>query len=109
MLPGSAEVEIAAAQAAATPIPSKSTGLLQPIDGLVGPKDLTVEAWREYEFPDGSSYRIANPVALYYREGGTTHRIVDKDGIVHCIAYPGKNESVVLRWLNRDVKDPVTF
>lgn len=89
--------------------PSQPTAALKPIDGLVGPKDLTVETYREYVFlPGGETYRVDNPVALYYREGGTTHRVVDAAGVVHCVPY-GIGQCVVLRWKNRDANDPVTF
>lgn len=58
--------------------------------------DISVEAWREYDFKD-RIYRINNPVSLYIRPGGTTHRIVDSEGITHCVPAPGVN-SCVLRW-----------
>jgi len=90
-------------------IPSQPTAALKPIAGLIGPKDLTVEEYREYDFPGGRTYRIDNPVAYYYREGGTTHRVVDSTGVVHCVAFPGEFGDVVLRWKNKDVSDPVTF
>lgn len=60
------------------------------------PKDLSVEEWREYDF-GGRTYRIENPVSLYMREGGTTHRIVDSNDVVHCVPAPGFN-GCVLRW-----------
>lgn len=50
-------------------IKSVSTAALRPIDGLEGPKDLRVEEYREYDF-GGRTYRINNPVAFYYRNGG---------------------------------------
>lgn len=91
-------------------IPSQPTAALKPITGLVGPKDLRVEEWREYEF-GGTIYRITDPVAFYYRDGGSTHRVVDSKGIVHCCPAPGFN-GCVLRWKNRDVEagaDPITY
>jgi len=94
---------------------TKSTISLRPIAGLVGPKDLTVEEFREYDFVDyegrARTYRISDPVAFYYRLGGTTHRIVDKQGIIHCVPAPGQN-GCVLRWKNRGVEngaDPMTY
>lgn len=57
---------------------------------------LTDEEYREYDF-GGRVYRINKPVALYYREGGETHRIVDSEGIVHCVPKPGI-AGCVLRW-----------
>jgi hypothetical protein len=92
--------------------PSASTAALHPITGLVGPKDLLVEDWREYDFvgEDGKPrvYRINHPIAFYYREGGTTHRVVTAGGVVHCVPAPG-HSGCVLRWKNKDVNDPVTY
>lgn len=72
---------------------------------LKGPLDISRELWREYEF-GGTIYRISNPVSLYV--GQTTHRIVDEDGIVHCVPSVGVN-GCVLRWKNKDIKVPVNF
>lgn len=71
------------------------------------PKDLTVEQYREYEF-GGRVYRIESPVALYSRAGGTTHRVVDSDGVVHCVPAPGQL-GCVLRWKSKDPNKPVDF
>lgn len=92
-------------------IPTASTAALQPISGLVGPKDLSVELYREYVDPKGNVYRISNPVALYYRDGGSTHRIVDSDGVTHCVAFPSGygGAQITLRWKNRDSSQPVGF
>ena len=87
---------------------SSPLAALKPVEGLVGPKDLTIEEWREYVQPDGRAYRIINPVALYYREGGSTHRVVDSEGIVHCVTFGKQNPEVVLRWKNKG-GDPVGF
>jgi hypothetical protein len=96
-------------------IPSRPTAALQPIEGLIGPKDLTVEYYREYDFVDAAgvqrTYRISDPVAFYYRTGGSTHRVVDKDRVVHCVPAPGF-QGCVLRWKNRGVEagaDTVTY
>jgi hypothetical protein len=81
---------------------------LKPVAGLQGPKDLTIEEYREYEdLKNKVTYRIDNPVAFYYRDGGTTHRVVDAKGVVHCVPY-GVGQPVVLRWKNRG-EDPVGF
>lgn len=74
---------------------------------LVGPLKITTEKWREYSF-GGRDYRINHPVSLYYRTGGTTHRIVDTNGIVHCVPSPGTGDCV-LRWENKDKRKPVNF
>ncbi|MDE2097338.1 MAG: hypothetical protein KGL39_08855 [Patescibacteria group bacterium] len=70
-------------------------------------KDLTVEAWREYDF-GGRIYKIENPLELYYREGGSTHRVVTEGGIAHCVPAPGIN-GCVLRWQDKDISNPVKF
>ncbi len=90
--------------------PSVVTADLLPIKGLIGPKDLTVEEYREYVF-GGLVYRIDNPIAFYYREGGSTHRVVTADRIVHCVPAPGVN-GCVLRWKNKGVSEgenPITY
>lgn len=55
-----------------------------------------VEEWREYDF-GGRTYRIEKPVSVRFRIGGTTHRVTDSVGIVHCVPAPGV-EGCVLRW-----------
>lgn len=69
--------------------------------------DLTTESWREYDF-SGRVYRIDSPRELYIREGGTTHRVVCEDGVVHCVPAPG-TFGCVLRWQNKDTSAPVNF
>ena len=73
----------------------------------IKPSDLTAEEYREYEFGD-KVYRISDPQQLWARSGGTTHRVMDADGIVHCVPAPGHN-GCVLRWKPRNVADPVQF
>lgn len=68
--------------------------------------DISCERYREYDFGD-RVYRIENPIGLYLRAGGTTHRIVDKDGTSHCAPFPGKH--TVIRWVNWDLTRPVNF
>lgn len=55
-----------------------------------------VEEWREYDFA-GRVYRINLPVSVQFRAGGATHRVMDNDGIVHCVPAPGIGDCV-LRW-----------
>lgn len=77
----------------------------------VGPLPLTDEAWREYDFWFGDKevvYRIDSPVSLYYRKGGTTHRIVDAGGMVHCLPAVGEF-GCVLRWMPKSGTNPVAF
>lgn len=68
------------------------------------PKDISSEVWREYDF-GGRVYRINLPKALYVRPGGTTHRILDGDGVIHCLPAPGVGDCV-LRW---KADPPVSF
>ena len=70
-------------------------------------RDITTELWREYDF-GGRVYRIKSPITLFYRIGGTTHRVVDALGIVHCVPAPGINDCV-LRWMNVNPDEPVNF
>ena len=70
-------------------------------------KDLTSELWREYDF-GGRVYRIDKPKQLFMRPGGTTHRVVDISGIVHCCPAPGYM-GCVLRWRSKDSSKPVAF
>jgi len=70
--------------------------------------DLRTEAWREYDF-GGRTYRIDNPLKLFIRRGsGTTHRILDKNNVVHCVPTVGQN-GCVLRWQNKDKNQPCEF
>ena len=65
------------------------------------------EIWREYDF-SGRVYRIVRPQTLWMREGGSTHRVVDGDGIVHLVPAPGVSGCVV-RWKKEDGYAPVDF
>ena len=62
----------------------------------------------------GRVYRIENPVTLFWRPGGSTHRVVAYDPktdmmVAHCVPAPGVG-GCVLRWQNKDPKiPPVTF
>lgn len=81
--------------------------------GLAPAGDLSAEEYREYEWfvPETggqSTYRINNPKALYFRPGGTTHRILDVNGVVHCVPAPG-HFGCVLRWKNKEGFPPVQF
>ncbi|MHC4296423.1 MAG: hypothetical protein ACYS7Y_03900 [Planctomycetota bacterium] len=70
--------------------------------------DITDELYREYDIPGRPEpYRINAPVKLFTRPGGTTHRVLDREGVIHCISFPGNG--TVLRWKPREGKDPVAF
>lgn len=55
-----------------------------------------IENWREYDF-NNRVYRINNPVKVQFKSGGSTHRVTDATGVVHCVPAPGFN-GCVLRW-----------
>lgn len=55
-----------------------------------------VEEWREYDF-GGRVYRINNPISVEFRRGGETHRVVDAEGVAHCVPAPG-HLGCALRW-----------
>ena len=65
------------------------------------------ELWREYDF-GGRVYRIERPLGLWVQEGGTTHRILDGNGVVHCVPAPG-HFGCVLRWQKEEGRAPVDF
>lgn len=74
--------------------------------------DITNEIWREYDF-GGRVYRIENPISLYRRPGGMTHRVTSYVGatdtiVAHCVPAPGV-DGCVLRWTSKDGSDAVTF
>lgn len=73
--------------------------------GSVEQRDLSGELWREYDF-GGRVYRIDNPNGLIV--GTTTHRVIGRDGLVHCVPAPGVNGCVV-RWQAKDPAQPVQF
>lgn len=72
---------------------------------LLGPLDISDETYREYDF-GGRTYRIDNPKQLYYRSGGSTHRVVDASGVTHCVPAPGVG-GCALRWYAPS--NPVSF
>lgn len=69
--------------------------------------DISCEEYREYEF-GGTIYKISNPKTLFYRDGGSTHRVVDMDNIVHCVPSVGVN-GCILRWKTKNPNNPVNF
>lgn len=78
-------------------------------------RSVTDELWREYEYfgpvvgdDEGvqSLYHIDHPVMVYFRPDGRFHRILDSEGIVHCVPAPGQF-GCVLRWMPKDAKNPV--
>lgn len=69
--------------------------------------DLSDEQYREYDF-GGRTYRIDNPVRLYFKKGGSTHRVLDQEGVVHCVPSVGCG-GTVLRWRPKPGTNPVAF
>lgn len=69
------------------------------------PKDLTHEAWRRYTWNEGT-HEIRAPQRLWV--GTTTHRVLDSDGVVHCLPAPGER-GCVLCWKPKDLSNPVQF
>lgn len=70
---------------------------------------LTDEEYREYLIPGREkSYRIMNPQKLFYRVGGTTHRVLDAEGVVHCVPAVG-HAGTILRWKPKEGTNPVAF
>jgi hypothetical protein len=62
--------------------------------------DISHELYREYDFR-GRVYRINNPAILLIRPGGVTHRVVDADGVTHCVLAPGYH-GCVIRWKSKE-------
>ncbi len=69
--------------------------------------DLSSESYREYDF-GGRVYRIDNPKTLYFRKGGSTHRVVDQLNVVHLLPGPGYRDCVI-RWVSKNPESPVSF
>lgn len=77
------------------------------------PRDLTDEAYREYEWsvvldgkPGRVQCRINNPVGLVV--GTTTHRVIDADGVVWCVPNVG-HMGCILRWKPKPGATAVRF
>lgn len=70
--------------------------------------DLRDEEYREYVLESGKVYRIVAPQTLWVRMGGNTHRVLDSEGVVHCVPGPGYRNAV-LRWKPKSGTDPVAF
>lgn len=77
------------------------------MSGKLEKHDISGEQFREYDF-GGRVYGIRTPKTLYCRRGGSTHRVVDEDGLVHCVPAPGR-DGCVLRWRPKNGEEPVWF
>lgn len=69
--------------------------------------DISCEEWREYDWV-GRVYRIERPVTLYLKSDGTIHRVLDEDGVVHCVPTVGER-GCALRWKNKPGHAPAEF
>lgn len=73
--------------------------------------DISDEVYRAYEFGTGlDRYRhvVRSPETLVFRKGGSTHRVIDSEGVVHCVPAPGHN-ACVLTWVPKDPDKPIQF
>ena len=74
--------------------------------------DISTELYRTYRMINKVGqqvdYRIDGPITLFIRPGGSTHRVLDKAGIVHCVPAPEMFGSVII-WENKDSKKPCEF
>ena len=66
-------------------------------------KDRSVEAYREYRFPEDEVVVITDPIKLAVSENG--HRIVDADGVGHYIP----KGWIHLLFVSKDGNDPYVF
>ena len=78
------------------------------------------ELWRSYEWviPEMQNdnensflmreHIIHNPKYVYIRPGGSTHRVVDADGVAHCVPAPGRY-GCILKWKNPENIEAVNF
>lgn len=79
--------------------------------------NLSKEQSRTYSIPvldngkitDIREYKIDNPIKLFTREGGTTHRVQDETGQVHCVPAPSPKSGVTFTWIPKDKLLPVQF
>ena len=80
------------------------------VAGLEGPFDLSAESERTYIQPDGTTYTVKDPVALYRRPGGSTHRVVSRssNGLVEVHSVP-VGPLTVVKWTPKDSLNPVQF
>jgi len=74
--------------------------------------DISCERWREYSFgEDEDTLRVVTimtPQKLFISASGSTHRVLNSDGVITCVPAPGRN-LCVLSWLAKDSDKPVAF
>lgn len=78
------------------------------MEGVAGPVPLYHQEYRQYIFPDGNFFHIAEPLALYFRPGAGTHVVIDHQGVAYAVPFPNLDgKPVVLSWKARDGENPV--
>lgn len=70
--------------------------------------DISHEAYREIHYTNGHVHRIDDPVSLVIRQGGSTHRVVDAKGVVHCYVAPESGKCTLI-WKSRNPARPMEF
>jgi hypothetical protein len=74
--------------------------------------DLTHETVRSYTWINQHGHEhtveIYSPQKLFKRVGGSTHRVLDNEGNIHCVPAPEKF-GCVLRWRSCDTNNPCEF
>lgn len=89
---------------------AEETGEEQPHKVIETPAGYTeihlngLELWRQYTFLSEHGpveYLIEDPQIVIFRPDGSTHRVVDSEGVVHCVPTPGFH-GCVLTWQTRD-------
>ena len=68
--------------------------------------NISDETVRTYYTMGVKVHEIVDPIAVYIRPGGTTHRVVDSTGLVHCVAFPNMGRTT-FTWRNHDQTTPV--
>ena len=69
--------------------------------------DISDEKFR-HVIIEGNTHVIKEPQWLIMRPGGSTHRVVDANGMTHCYVAPESGKSFV-RWKVKSGKNPVAF
>ena len=63
--------------------------------------DISSEKFRVYRFPNGTEYRIDDPLRLHVskKPTGDSHRVLDGSGTSHYVA---PTQSWAIRWVAKD-------
>lgn len=68
-------------------------------------QDLSFAEYYEYDFQD-RVYRIDKPVKVFIDKATGTHKVLDKDNVVHVVPSPGSS-GCVLKFKATDVTKPL--